>query len=201
MARIEKRANGSYRIQVSCGYSADGKQHKTQSMTWKPDEGMSQRQIETALAKLKKAHLIVTGNYNKAGYDRTTWYSVTNKGISISQNGEMDVTKNVNGFTQNAEPIPYIKPYIKSDNNIGRDTSPKKFQKPTLDELKQYIDEKCLNVDAERFLDFYESNGWKIGKNPMKSWEATVRNWDRREKKQNQTKEDSRLDFDRSAYQ
>lgn len=51
MARIEKRANGSYRIQVSCGYSADG-QHKTQSMTWKPPrENMTEIQIKRALNK------------------------------------------------------------------------------------------------------------------------------------------------------
>ena len=52
MARIEKRKNGSYRIQVSCGYSANGKQHKTQSITWKPPrENMTEKQIEKALNK------------------------------------------------------------------------------------------------------------------------------------------------------
>lgn len=51
MAHIDKRANGSYRIKVSSGYSADGKQ-KTQSMTWKPPrEGMTEKQIEKALQK------------------------------------------------------------------------------------------------------------------------------------------------------
>lgn len=51
MAHIDKRANGSYRIKVSCGYGADGSQ-KTQSMTWKPPrEGMTEKQIEKALQK------------------------------------------------------------------------------------------------------------------------------------------------------
>jgi len=35
---------------------------------------------------------------------------------------------------------------------------------------------------AENFMDHYESNGWKIGKSPMKDWQATVRNWTRNEK-------------------
>ncbi|SDB26998.1 Site-specific recombinase XerD [Ruminococcaceae bacterium FB2012] len=49
MARIEKQKNGSYRIQISTGYSADGKHHKTQSMTWHPEKGMTERQIKKAL--------------------------------------------------------------------------------------------------------------------------------------------------------
>ncbi len=52
MAQIEKRANGSYRIRVFCGYSADGKKQKSQSMTWKPPKpNMTEKQIEKALSK------------------------------------------------------------------------------------------------------------------------------------------------------
>lgn len=47
MATIKKRGS-SYLIRVSCGYDVNGK-HKEQSMTWKPDEGMTQRQIEKEL--------------------------------------------------------------------------------------------------------------------------------------------------------
>ncbi|MBR0529382.1 MAG: site-specific integrase [Ruminococcus sp.] len=52
MAHIDKRPNGSYRIKVSCGYSADGKSQKTQSMTWRPPkEGMTEKQLQRALNK------------------------------------------------------------------------------------------------------------------------------------------------------
>lgn len=52
MAQIEKRKNGSYRIRVFCGYSADGEKQKSQSMTWKPPRaGMTEKQIEKALQK------------------------------------------------------------------------------------------------------------------------------------------------------
>lgn len=44
MAAIQRRGN-SFRIKVSCGYDARGKQ-AVQSMTWKPDEGMTEKQIE-----------------------------------------------------------------------------------------------------------------------------------------------------------
>lgn len=52
MAQIEKRANGSYRIRVFCGYSADGTKQKSQSMTWRPSRpNMNEKQIEKALNK------------------------------------------------------------------------------------------------------------------------------------------------------
>ncbi len=52
MAHIDKRPNGSYRIKVSCGYSADGKAQKTQSMTWRPSkENMTEKQLQRALNK------------------------------------------------------------------------------------------------------------------------------------------------------
>ena len=54
-----------------------------------------------------------------------------------------------------------------------------RFSKPSLEEVKAFIAEKKLSVSADRFYDYYESNGWKVGKNPMKDWKATVRNWAR----------------------
>ena len=55
----------------------------------------------------------------------------------------------------------------------------KVFIKPTPLEIQTYVDEHQLNVDVERFFDYYEGNGWKVGKNPMKDWKATARNWSR----------------------
>ena len=53
--------------------------------------------------------------------------------------------------------------------------------KPTLEELKAYIAENGYTFPAEAFMDYYESNGWKVGRNPMKSWQATCRTWQRHE--------------------
>lgn len=59
----------------------------------------------------------------------------------------------------------------------------KRFQKPTLDGLIAYKQKANLAlVDCEAFFDFYESKGWVIGKNPMKDWQAAMRNWDRTER-------------------
>ena len=54
-----------------------------------------------------------------------------------------------------------------------------KFVKPTIDEVKAYCKERNNGVDAERWFDWYEANGWRSGKNPMKDWRAAVRTWER----------------------
>jgi hypothetical protein len=53
-----------------------------------------------------------------------------------------------------------------------------RFEKPTIDMIKAYCLERKNSVDADRFFNHYESNGWKVGKNPMKSWQAAVRTWE-----------------------
>lgn len=60
-----------------------------------------------------------------------------------------------------------------------------KFKKPTLEELKEYANKQGYTWDVGHFYDYYESNGWKVGKSQMKSWESAMRNWDRNEKKFN----------------
>ena len=54
-----------------------------------------------------------------------------------------------------------------------------RFTPPTLEEVKSYCLERKNNVDAQRFIDYYSSNGWMVGKNKMKDWKAAVRTWER----------------------
>jgi len=56
------------------------------------------------------------------------------------------------------------------------------FKKPTLDEVKNYCILRKNNIEAESFIDFYESKDWLIGKNKMKDWKACLRTWESREK-------------------
>mgnify|MGYP007111661578 CR=1 FL=1 len=53
---------------------------------------------------------------------------------------------------------------------------------PTVDEVQAYCLEKGYQIDPERFVSYYEANGWMIGRNKMKSWQAAVRNWAAKEK-------------------
>jgi len=55
----------------------------------------------------------------------------------------------------------------------------KRFAKPTIEEVADYCNERKNDVDAEKFYDYYSSNGWKVGKNAMKDWKASVRTWEK----------------------
>ena len=60
----------------------------------------------------------------------------------------------------------------------------KRFTPPTLEEVEAYCLERGNSVDPERFIDYYTSNGWKVGKNTMKDWKAAVRTWEKSDKQQ-----------------
>ena len=74
--------------------------------------------------------------------------------------------------------------------------SPKRktFTKPTIDEIQDYCIERNNNVNVEQFFDYYESNGWKVGKNSMKDWKAAVRTWERSEYRKPNSKKNSKED-------
>ena len=61
----------------------------------------------------------------------------------------------------------------------------KNFVKPTVEEIEAFCKEKKYTVNAQQFFNYYESNGWKIGRNAMKSWQAAVQNWNIRDKTNN----------------
>lgn len=68
------------------------------------------------------------------------------------------------------------------DNGVCVGTQPARsraFHAPTIEQVREYCVQRHNTVDAERFVDYYQSNGWKVGKNPMKDWQAAVRTWER----------------------
>lgn len=72
-----------------------------------------------------------------------------------------------------------------NNNSIAVKATERKFQKPTVEEVRAYIVERNNGLtaqDAETFVDFYEAKGWKIGNQPMKDWKAAVRTWENKRK-------------------
>jgi len=75
-----------------------------------------------------------------------------------------------------------------TDIDFEKKTEQKKgrFTPPTRSEVRAYCQERVRDghpaVNPEQFCDFYESNGWKVGKNTMKDWKAAVRTWEQRNK-------------------
>ncbi|MBP5379133.1 MAG: hypothetical protein J6Y64_06300, partial [Ruminococcus sp.] len=75
------------------------------------------------------------------------------------------------------------------DKSSPAHAKPKSFVIPTLEQVQAYCQERNNRVSAQRFYDHYESNGWKIGKNPMRDWKAAVRKWESNEYSNSKTEE------------
>ena len=81
-----------------------------------------------------------------------------------------------------------------TNTNLTDSNKKAPFKKPKLDEVKNYCILRKNNIDAESFIDFYESKNFMIGKNKMKDWKACIRTWERREiKKTTMSKLDSQI--------
>lgn len=87
-----------------------------------------------------------------------------NQADNVNDNVNVNVNDNVNDI-------------IINNNNA------KKFKKPTLEEVENYCKERNNGINAQHFIDFYESKGWKVGNNQMKDWKACVRTWESRNTK------------------
>ena len=84
----------------------------------------SEKQVRRILDNLIKDGYLKKGNYNKVGYDKTLWYTLTEKGwelwnFNIGPNGQMEQPKQANRTDQMVQPIPDNKPYNKTNNNIS----------------------------------------------------------------------------------
>lgn len=64
-------------------------------------------------------------------------------------------------------------------SSVCATASPRRFTPPSLEEVRDYCRERGNTVDPGKFIDFYESKGWMVGKNKMKDWKAAVRTWER----------------------
>ena len=75
------------------------------------------------------------------------------------------------------------KKYKEKKCNEKKDNiSNSRFTPPTLEEVTDYCKERNNDVSPQKFIDFYESKGWKVGNQPMKDWKACVRTWEQRER-------------------
>ena len=100
-------------------------------------------------------------------------------------NNNQDVTKKKPSNNQdvtNPQPNVYVNvndnDIKKKDTNVSKEKA-SRFKPPTVTEVENYCREKEYRIDCERFVDFYRSNDWMVGKNKMKDWRAAVRNWAR----------------------
>lgn len=145
--------------------------------TVKPD---LQMQLETFIATCEKKAIGIRKRWGtQKGIDNYTDVLDMNTELQDKDTNEKDMIyivkekekkkdKESDSFVSNLEKEELVAP---------KKTS--RFMPPTLEEIKAYCVERKNTVDAERFMNYYDSNGWKVGKNPMKDWKAAVRTWER----------------------
>lgn len=109
-------------------------------------------------------------------------YAVANVGSEGSSAQRVRDFRARQALQNNADVTPVKRLCNGEIETIDRDNSNRKsraFAPPTLEDVSAYCRERNNNVDAQRFIDYYTANGWKVGKNAMKDWRAAVRTWER----------------------
>ena len=83
-----------------------------------------------------------------------------------------------NGYQMDTQ-VRLGKDRLGKDSIDNKESKPKRFTPPSLEDVQAYCLERNNNVDAERFIDYYQSNGWMVGRNKMKDWKSAVRTWEK----------------------
>lgn len=144
---------------------------------------MTTKQVRNALDKLIDAELVITGDYNKKGFDKTKWYALTTYGEDLSK-GQKDLPKTANASAQKGKPIPDIntdnKPNKEKELDTNVSNSKKKgFTPPSLEEVKAYVTEQGYHFDANQFYQYYAVDNWhKADGTPVKNWKRCCITWE-----------------------
>lgn len=107
----------------------------------------------------------------------------TDKSFKLTEGKNTDAVNLPVGKNAESANLPPNNTYISNNTDLITKTDldiigkTKKFVKPSVEEIRVYCNEKGIRVDAEKFFYYYESKGWMIGKNKMKSWKAAVMTW------------------------
>lgn len=135
------------------------------------ETGLTIQQVRTALNKLK-----ITQELTIKSHSSNTVITINNWIDYQEDNTEPNNQITLIEEYKNKEYKNNTTTYI-GTNNIC-DKKSKIFKKPTIEEIKSYCTSRGNSVNPNLFYDYYESNGWQVGKNKMKDWKAAVRTWE-----------------------
>ena len=126
------------------------------------------RSITNWLSALEEAGYIQREEIYEKGTKR-----VQERRIYIVENNCDTPSKNFPTLLENNFPTPTKK----SSKGIIQVNNKTNNIPPQRDDVVNYINQQGYNVDADRWFAYYESNGWKVGRNSMKDWKACIRTW------------------------
>ncbi len=128
--------------------------------------GMSERNIRTCihvLCKMKNTTIKTTNKFSIVSI--INWDIYQGDEIVNDQQSDQQVTSKRPASDHKQECK-----NVKNDKKI--------FIIPSFEEIRAYCFERRNQVSVEQFFNYYESNGWLVGKNKMKDWKAAVRTWE-----------------------
>jgi predicted phage replisome organizer len=107
----------------------------------------------------------------------------SSRGCNLTDNVTDNVTDSVTSLTEKQERETETEKEKAAEKEKEKDKEKEKkerecFRPPAPEEVEAYCDERGNGIDARHFVDYYSSNGWKVGRNPMKDWKAAVRSWE-----------------------
>jgi hypothetical protein len=121
------------------------------------ETGLSSQQIRTALNKLISTNEITSVTSSQGTILQVVNYEKYQ--LSTNEITNEQPTSNQRVTTNNKE------------------KNEKKFIIPNFNDVLEYCMQNDLDVDGVKFINFYESKGWMVGKNKMKDWKAAIRTW------------------------
>lgn len=147
------------------------------------ETGLSEQQVRTCLNRLKSTNEITIETTNQYSIITILKYDLyqSNDPYYDQQINQDDNQRITNEQPTDNQQITTSKILRNEDikNTRKEIYKEKKFVRPTVEEVQAYCEERNNTVDPQYFVDFYTANGWKVGKNSMKDWKATVRYWER----------------------
>ena len=170
MARFEE---GSWKgIHLDPGQLIAGRKALSQII------GISEQSIRTCLDRLKSTNEITIKSTNKFSIITiVNWAKYQPNGDLLTSKS---TSRRANDQPAANQQLTSNQPQRKNDENENN-VKKGRFTPPTPRQVKKYCIEKGYPIDVERFVDFYSSKGWLVGKSPMKDWKAAVRNWAKRD--------------------
>lgn len=143
-----------------------------------PLKTLTDSQIEKALTSLRSAAMIDLYEVDGRSFlQMRTW----NRHQSIrAKKSKFPAPDDENTLASNCMQMQADVPVIQSNPNPNPSVKTRaRFTPPTVDEVDEYCRQRGNGVDAQKFVDFYASKGWMVGKNGMKDWKAAVRTWEK----------------------
>ena len=181
-----------------CDRDFQGKMiHRGQIVTSLPKlatgTGLTIRQTRTALS-----HLISTGEVTDESSNQNRIITVVNydryQNATDESTGKRQANDRQNDRQTTDESTPSIEYIKRIELNKKNKKTPSVFIKPTVDEVEEYCHERQNHVNPVRFVDYYDSCGWTVGKGkPMKDWRAAVRTWEKSEQTERDYLRDSSM--------